>query len=69
MTHTQYLATITSDTAGLLRRAGCQILSATAINGQSWLKVRLPIHISDDERRHLLAMAWKAPAAIEWRVQ
>ena len=67
MTRTEYIAALTIDTAGKLNRAGCQILAATAINGRPWLKARMPASLTPAQRRHLLAMAWQAPAQIEWR--
>ena len=66
MTPTQYSSALTLDTAGHLRRAGCQILAATAINGRPWLKARMPASLTPSQRRHLLAMAWQAPAYVEW---
>jgi hypothetical protein len=67
MTRIQYTTALTLDTAGQLRRSGCQILAATAINGRAWLKARMPDSLTPAQRRHLLAMAWQAPAQIEWR--
>jgi hypothetical protein len=67
MTRTQFTSVLTLDTAGQLHRAGCQILAATAINGRPWLKARMPDSLTPAQRRHLLAMAWQAPAQIEWR--
>lgn len=69
MTHQQYLSGLALDAAGQLRRAGCQVLAVTAINARPWLKAKMPERITADRRRHILAIAWKAPAAIEWRVQ
>jgi hypothetical protein len=66
MTNQQYFSTIALDTAGHLHRAGCQILAATAINGRPWLKARMPDSLTPAQRRHLLAMAWQAPAYVEW---
>jgi len=66
MTPTQYSSALAIDTAGQLHRAGCQILAATAINGRPWLKARMPDGLTPAQRRHLLAMAWQAPAQIEW---
>jgi hypothetical protein len=66
MTRTQFTTTLAIDTAGQLHRAGCQILAATAINGRPWLKVQMPASLTPAQRRHLLAMAWQAPAQIEW---
>lgn len=69
MTHNQYLATLALDTAGQLRKAGCQVLAVTAINGQPWLKARMPDRITPATRRHILATAWQAPAIIEWGIK
>jgi hypothetical protein len=66
MTPTQYSSALAIDTAGQLRRSGCQILAATAINGRAWLKARMPDSLTPAQRRHLLAMAWQAPAYVEW---
>jgi hypothetical protein len=66
MTRTQYTTALAIDTAGQLHRAGCQILAATAINGRPWLKARMPDSLTPAQRRHLLAMAWQAPAYVEW---
>jgi hypothetical protein len=66
MTPTQYSSALAIDTAGQLRRSGCQILAATAINGRPWLKARMPASLTPAQRRHLLAMAWQAPAYVEW---
>jgi hypothetical protein len=66
MTRTQYTTALAIDTAGQLHRAGCQILAATAINGRPWLKAQMPASLTPAERRHILAMAWQAPAQIEW---
>jgi hypothetical protein len=66
MTRTQFTTTLAIDTAGQLHRAGCQILAATAINGRPWIKVQMPASLTPAQRRHLLAMAWQAPAQIEW---
>lgn len=68
MTHQQYLSTLALDTAALITRAGGQVLAATAINGQPWLKARMPDRITPATRRHILATAWQAPVTIEWRV-
>ncbi len=69
MSPTQYSSALAIDTAGQLRRSGCQILAATAINGRAWLKARMPDSLTPAQRRHLLAMAWQAPAQIEWGVK
>lgn len=53
------------DTAAALRRLGCQVLDCHAINGQPWLRARLP-RVDDATRRRILAAAWQAPAAVEW---
>lgn len=66
MTHQQYLATIALDTAGQLRRAGCQVLAVTAINARPWLKAKLPERATTACRRHILAQAWQTPAQVEW---
>ena len=68
MNYQQYLATLAIDAAGQLRRAGCQVLAVTSVNGP-WLKARMPERISAATRRHLLALAWQAPATIEWRTR
>ena len=67
MTHTEYLSTLTTDTAGTLTRLGAQVLAATSINGRPWVKAMLPARISPQARVHLLAAAWQCPAAVEWR--
>lgn len=69
MTHQQYLSTLALDTAALITRAGGQVLAATAINGRPWLKAKLPATLPPATRRHLLALAWQAPATIEWRTR
>jgi hypothetical protein len=69
MTRVQFTTALAIDTAGLLHRAGCQILAATAIYGRPWLKVQMPASLTPAQRRHLLAMAWQAPAQIEWGVK
>jgi len=68
MNHQQYLATLAIDAAGQLRRAGCQVLAVTSVNGP-WLKARLPARISPQARVHLLAAAWQCPATVEWRTR
>ncbi len=68
MNHQQYLATLAIDAAGQLRRAGCQVLAVTSVNGP-WLKARMPERISAATRRHLLAAAWQCPATVEWRTR
>jgi len=69
MTHTEYLARLSLDTAGTLTRLGAQVLAATSINGRPWVKARLPARISPRARVHLLAAAWQCPAAVEWRTR
>lgn len=68
MNHQQYLATLAIDAAGQLRRAGCQVLAVTSVNGP-WLKARMPERISAATRRHLLAAAWQCHATVEWRTR
>lgn len=46
MTHTEYLARLSLDTAGTLTRLGAKVLAATSINGRPWVKARLPARIS-----------------------
>lgn len=53
------------NTAAALRRLGCQVLDCHAINGQPWLRARLP-RVDDATRRRILAAAWQAPAAVVW---
>ena len=69
MTHTEYLARLSLDTAGTLTRLGAQVLAATSINGRPWVAARLPERISPQARVHLLAAAWQCPAAVEWRIR
>ena len=69
MNQTQHLSRATSDTCGNLRRLGCKILAATAINGRPWIKAKLPDRLSPKDRIHILASAWQAPAIVEWRVK
>ena len=69
MTNQQHLSRLTTDTAGNLRRLGCQVLAATAINGRPWIKAKLPDRLSPKDRIHILASAWQAPAVVEWRVK
>lgn len=69
MTHQQHLTRLATETAGQLRRLGCQVLAATAINGRPWIKAKLPDRLSPKDRIHILASAWQAPAVVEWRVK
>ena len=69
MTHTEYLARLSLDTAGTLARLGAKVLAATSINGRPWVKARLPARISQQARVHLLAAAWQCPATVEWRTR
>jgi hypothetical protein len=69
MNRTQYHATLVIGAAGQLIEAGCQVISATAINGRPWLKAKLPPYLTPEARRHLLAMAWQTPVTIEWRAK
>ena len=69
MTHTEYLARLSLDTAGTLTRLGAQILAATSINGRPWVAAMLPERISPQARVHLLAAAWQCPATVEWRTR
>ena len=69
MTNQQHLTRLATETAGQLRRLGCQVLAATAINGRSWIKAKLPDSLSPKDRIHILASARQAPAIVEWRVK
>lgn len=54
------------DTAGRLRRLGCQVLDCHAINGRPWLRATLPARLDPSTRMHILAAAWQAPVTVEW---
>ena len=69
MTNQQHLSRLTTDTAGNLRRLGCQVLAATAINGRPWIKAVMPRQITPQARISLLTAAWRCPAIIEWSVK
>lgn len=69
MTHTEYLARLSLDTAGTLTRLGAKVLAATSINGSPWVKARLPERITPQARVHLLAAAWQCHATVEWRTR
>lgn len=64
--HQQYLSTLTTDTAGTLARLGCQVVAATAINGQPWVKAKLPAKITPSARLSILAASWQCPATVQW---
>jgi len=69
MNQTQHLSRATSDTCGNLRRLGCKILAATAINDHGWIKATRPERLSPQARIRLHAIAWTSPAIIEWSVK
>lgn len=67
MTHTQYLARLSLDTAGTLATAGCRIWAAHANNQRPVIIASLPSRISAAERRRILAKAWQSPVAVNWK--
>jgi len=69
MTNQQHLSLLATDTAGHLRRLGCQVLAATAINDRPWIKAVMPRQITPEARIQLLTAAWSAPAIVEWRTK
>jgi len=65
--HQQYLSTLTSDTAGTLATAGCRIWAAHAHNQRPVIIASLPSRLSAEERRRILAKAWKSPIPVNWK--
>ena len=66
MTHTEYLARLSLDTAGTLTRLGAQVLAATSINGRPWVKAKLPAKIAPSARLAILAASRQCPATVDW---
>ena len=67
MTHTQYLARLSLDTAGTLATAGCRIWAAHAHNQRPVIIASLPSRLSAEERRRILAKAWQSPIPVNWK--
>ena len=67
MTHTEYLARLSLDTAGQLTAAGCRIWAAHAHNQRPVIIASLPARLSAEERRRILAKAWHSPVPVNWK--
>lgn len=67
MTHAQYLARLSIDTAGTLATAGCRIWAAHAHNQRPVIIASLPARLSAEERRRILAKAWQSPIPVNWK--